>query len=295
MSTFKPMLAAPADLDVLKYPVLLSPKLDGIRAVVYGGKLLSRTLKPIPNKYIQSRFAAAPIGDLEGLDGELIVGSATNKNAFQATTSGVMSLEGKPDFIYNVFDIIDPKRTLFFQYRDMMLNKSMLPSWVHIVPQTMIKTRAELDRWEAFYLKRGYEGVMLRDPEGFYKFGRSTVKEGGLLKLKRFEDDEGTIVDFEEKEHNDNPATKNELGRTKRSSAKAGKRPAGTLGTLVLSVPGWKSPVRIGTGLDEELRSAIWNNRRAFIGRRVKFRYQAVGVVDQPRIASFVGFRHDDD
>ena len=45
MMLYKPMLACKADLSKLVYPVLVSPKLDGVRATVQGGVVLSRTLQ----------------------------------------------------------------------------------------------------------------------------------------------------------------------------------------------------------------------------------------------------------
>ena len=45
-------------------------------------------------------------------------------------------------------------------------------------------------------LNAGYEGLMLRDPNGIYKFGRSSVKENILLKVKEFMDDEAEIIAF---------------------------------------------------------------------------------------------------
>ena len=47
MSTFKPMLSGKADLAALQFPLLASRKLDGIRAVIRDGRVLSRTLKEI--------------------------------------------------------------------------------------------------------------------------------------------------------------------------------------------------------------------------------------------------------
>ena len=69
---FKPMLAAPVtDIELLNYPVLASPKLDGIRCVVIDGVAYSRSLKPIPNEEIQKFFSS---GKYDGFDGELICG-----------------------------------------------------------------------------------------------------------------------------------------------------------------------------------------------------------------------------
>jgi len=67
------MLAATVkSVGDLRFPLLASPKLDGIRAIVRNGQVLGRSLKPLPNKLIQRMLGRE---DLEGLDGELIVGN----------------------------------------------------------------------------------------------------------------------------------------------------------------------------------------------------------------------------
>jgi hypothetical protein len=50
---------------------------------------------------------------------------------------------------------------------------------------------------------------------------------------------------------------------------------------------------RIGTGvgLTAELRQEIWGNQSSYLGRVVRYRYQAQGTKDAPRIPSFQGFR----
>ena len=53
-------------------------------------------------------------------------------------------------------------------------------------------------------LDDGYEGLMLRAPDGPYKFGRSTVKENTLLKVKNFLDDEAEVIGFKEQTTNTN-------------------------------------------------------------------------------------------
>ena len=46
----KPMLAGTLEnLSDITYPVAISEKIDGIRALMVEGKLVSRTLKSIPN------------------------------------------------------------------------------------------------------------------------------------------------------------------------------------------------------------------------------------------------------
>jgi DNA ligase-1 len=74
---------------------------------------------------------------------------------------------------------------------------------IKLLPQ-VINSTEELDAFEADCLRDGFEGVMLRSPSGRYKFGRSTLKENLLLKLKRFEDAEAQIIGFEGLSHNAN-------------------------------------------------------------------------------------------
>ena len=96
----KPMLAAKTCTEY-RFPLLGSPKLDGIRCLVVDGVVVGRSLKPIPNAYVQEQFGKP---EFEGFDGELIVGSPVGDGCFQRTSSGVMSEDGTPDVSYHVFD-----------------------------------------------------------------------------------------------------------------------------------------------------------------------------------------------
>jgi DNA ligase-1 len=131
---------------------------------------------------------------------------------------------------------------------------------------------------------------MLRSPEGRYKFGRSTLKEGILLKWKRFHDDKAGIIGFEEKMHNANQAAEDELGYTKRSTSKVGMIPAGTLGALLVKNKTGVS-FAIGTGFDDAMRKVIWESRDQHIGRLVTFTYQELSRYGVPRFPVFKGFR----
>ena len=97
-SMFKPMLSGKAILSRLSYPCLVSPKLDGVRAIVINGVVMSRNLKPIPNAYIQKI-----LGEFEYYDGELIVGDPTDPACYRNTVSGVMSMDGEPKVKFWVF------------------------------------------------------------------------------------------------------------------------------------------------------------------------------------------------
>lgn len=297
---FKPMLSgkAPTDLSTIKYPVLVSPKLDGIRAVTRSGGLVSRNLKPIPNDHIQDMLAGLP----PGLDGELICGHATDKGVMQKTASGVMARAGKPAFQYHVFDYVErPFRGFLERLKEAAeiienIQDKELRDCLRLVPHTMVRSVEKLNMYEARYVNAGYEGIMIRHPHGPYKYGRSTVREGGLLKLKRWEDAEAVVVGVVEEMHNTNEATKDELGRTKRSSAKDGKVGKGTLGALVCTLDrDPNAPIistfEIGTGFDATDRKMYWAIRDELPRRLVKFKYQELTLDGVPRFPVFLGFR----
>jgi len=283
----KPMLAGKCeDVKTLKYPVLCTTKLDGIRCLKIEGKCLSRTFKPIPNHFIRT-WIEKNLPD--GLDGELIMEGKT----FQETTGDVMRESGEPNFTYFIFDYVKDALDRPYSERMADLEALKLPA-EHIkrVLPVEIKNVEELQELEEKYISEGYEGVMIRKPEGPYKLGRSTAKEGLLLKLKRFEDDEATIVAINEKMHNENAADKDAFGRTKRSTAKAGMVPAGTMGELVVTCKKFKNQFGIGSGFDDATRAELWKNKKSYIGKVVKFKHQPSGAAEEaPRFPVFLGLR----
>ncbi len=287
-NTFRPMLATDADLDKLRFPLLASAKLDGVRAVVRDGVVYSRSNKPIPNRYVQEQFAY-----LKNFDGELIVGEPTSKTCYRDTVSHVMSQDKKNyDLRFYVFDHIgEPTWKYMTRYAKLDgINSFNGHQAISRLEQTLVADQVELDMLEEDMLQDGYEGLILRDPHAPYKMGRSTVKEGYLLKLKRFVDAEAVVIGFEERMHNGNEATVNELGRSKRSSHAAGKTGRGDLGALVVSHEGVE--FNIGTGFDDVERQRIWNNRDSFQGQLAKFKYFPVGVKTAPRHPVFLGWRN---
>lgn len=285
------MLAVNCD-GRINYPAYASPKLDGIRCVIKDGVALSRSLKPIPNKFIQEWVRDN--GFLNGLDGELIVGNPCDQNVMQTTTSGVMSREGEPDFKYHVFDYWSaPSEKWEDRLKDILSAQEhgSLPSRCEVVPQVLVYNEEELLAYEKEVLAQGYEGVMLRSVDGLYKYGRSTLKEGYLLKLKRFADGEAEIIGVEELQHNHNQARVGELGQTVRSSEKAGLVGGNTLGALVVKDLETGVTFNIGTGFTSALREELWAKRESLVGQIVKYKHFPTGVVEAPRFPVFLGFR----
>lgn len=282
----KPMLAGTvSDIKSLKYPVYCTPKLDGVRCLTVSGRAKTRTFHDFPNKHVFDTVSALP----EGLDGEIIVEGKT----FSEITHDVMREDGIPNFTYAVFDIYDPKKT--YLERISVLKDTKTPDFVKKIIPSEIKNENELLMYEEKCISEGYEGVMIRNSHGPYKFGRSTEKEGYLLKLKRFSDSEAIILDIVEKMHNENDAKKDAFGRTKRSSAMENLVPAGTLGALKVRDMTTGVEFSLGSGFDDSTRMEIWNNKEKYIGKLAKYKYQKSGAKDLPRFPVFLGIRNEKD
>ena len=87
----KPMLAGKCErMNALSFPLLATPKLDGIRCLKIGGRALTRSFNPISNIHTRE-WIEANLPD--GVDGELIVRGAT----FSETAGHVGRESGEPD------------------------------------------------------------------------------------------------------------------------------------------------------------------------------------------------------
>jgi DNA ligase-1 len=290
----KPMLGTTATRDeIIKHladgPLLASFKLDGIRALIVDGVVMSRSMKPIPNPHVQKLFGRL---QYEGMDGELIVGAPTDSACFRNTTHGVMSHDGEPDVRFFVFDLWN-KDDSTFALRAWCVNDTIHRLYEEaglvVVEQQPVSTIEDIDRLFEVALDAGFEGLVLKRPELPYKHGRSTAKEGGLLKIKPFVDAEAVVIGVVEQMHNGNVAEKDAFGRTKRSSAKTGKTGMSVLGALVCKTPEGQE-FEIGTGFSAEEREAYWLDT-GVVGRLVKYKSLVIGVKDKPRHAVFLGFR----
>ena len=290
MSSIRPMLSATIEsLDSLVFPLLASPKLDGIRAIINNNVVQSRNGKAIPNHYVQQLFGNSKFNLL---DGELIVGPPNSDTCFRDTTSAVMSHSGEPHVSFYVFDWVNP--SLGFTDRIVMAsNIATKHSNMVMLTHTMVSSPAEVVAMEEQCLARGFEGLMLRSPRGLYKYGRSTMREQGLMKLKRFKDSEAVVVAVEERMHNANEATIDSLGYMERSTHKQNMVGRGDLGALIVRDLKTDVEFSIGTGFDDAERAKLWVLRP--IGRIVKYKYFPTGSKDKPRFPVFMGFRDPSD
>jgi DNA ligase-1 len=295
---FRPLLAATieddgASLEKLAYPMIASPKVDGIRVVVHPELgPITRSSKPVPNIHIRS-VLKDPL--LSGLDGEIVSGPICADDVFNRTTSAVMTHDGTPQFTYHIFDHLAPDAVYSDRLHYAQSLVGALPApwglYIKVLPARLVKNHLDVLDAEIDWLAHGYEGVMLRHWHGPYKQGRSTLKEQTLLKLKRFKDAEAVVVGFEPLFHNQNPQTRSAQGLAERSDHKAGKVQVETLGALRVQHASGFGEFAIGSGFDQSSRDEIWSNRPLYLGKTVKFKYQEIGTLEKPRFPIFLGFR----
>jgi DNA ligase-1 len=290
------------------FPLYCSPKLDGIRVLCHPSfGPVSRTIKPINNKFIWSQLHRP---EYWGLDGEIVCGVMTDPQIFNQTQSVVMSQTPSTyvtPFTYIVFDHFRyPAETYTTRKKtvDNIVRDNPPPAaalWNLMVVHTEILD--DIDKileYEAQCVATGFEGMMIRAAFGKteYKYGRSTAKQASLIKVKRFTDAEGVITDAEELVSNQNEDLKDAFGLAKRSSHQANLVPMDTLGALVVTVLNGdftNASVNIGTGFDADTRKKLWEQHKLgqLRGKKVSFKYQSHGSKDAPRIPVYRGIRYD--
>ena len=302
----RPMLAphTSVDLDTFNsYPVYVSPKYDGIRCLIMDGKPVSRTLKPISNQFISSTLKMLSLPD--GLDGEIVTYKdfdCLQMETYNEVQSKVMSVKGESYFLFNVFDWIRPE---LYVHRHGELGYWWGKQTIHhfnrvnIVPQQICSSKEHIENWEQHYLKLGFEGLMLKSTQGYYKQGRATLNEGIIWKLKRFEDSEALVVGMEEEMENSNPIEVNELGQNYRSKSLQNMTPKGTMGKLIcrdIHHPEYEQ-FEIGTGFSRRDREEWWDQRLALDHAKegqpiIKYKYQRFGMKNKPRQPVYLGLRN---
>jgi DNA ligase-1 len=149
----------------------VSEKLDGIRAIWTGTRLLSRQGKDL--KAPKWFTAGLPTGTR--LDGEIWMGRGT----FNALLSNVRTKGSDwAGATYHVFDLAESGA---FEDREAKLAKVKLPAHVSRVAHRQLSGHADLSEMEAEIVAGGGEGCVIRRPGSNYRPGRM----GDVIKVKR--------------------------------------------------------------------------------------------------------------
>lgn len=244
-----------------------------------------------------------------GLDGEVTLGADPTAPLLCSLTSGAMGrfkgVNEVADLHWWLFDYITEetiKLPYYERYDRLTYHLGVIgDSRLHLVPYDIIRTPEELVAVNARYLDAGYEGTIIRNPNALYKEGRATQKGQELWRIKPWADFEILVTGVTEGERNENEAKTNSLGRTERSSAKAGKVPNGQVGsvqgTLLADVyspvTGKKLfdkglPITAGSGKMSVKQATEWfTDQSQIVGHIAKIKFMSHGCKDLPRMATF--------
>lgn len=238
----------------------LSEKLDGIRAFwsSKNKKLYTRNGKIIhsPAWFIE-KF---PL-DVD-MDGELWIGRGHFNKVSGIARKHVPIDEEWRHVKYLVFDI--PDSTIKYEeritkYTDMI--KLISVDWLQPVQVYRALNNDHVFSELLKIEKLGGEGLMLRKPESFYEHKRSNT----LLKVKSFQDEEGTLTGFIEGD-----------GKYK-----------GMVGAFILQLKNGVH-IHVGTGLSDDLRK-----NPPKIGSLIKYKFFEKSSAGIPRFPVFIEVRTD--
>jgi DNA ligase-1 len=204
MKDFKPFLAPNDQLkpEEMIYPLLASIKLDGVRVLFYKGKILTRSLKSVPNKQLNEKFEPIRKFSEENnviLDGEVFAPGIP----FQFIVSCFMTEDyndkksmkkwdelckehnffmSREEVFNNLkfycFDCIEfDNPNIHFQYRQKQAELIMMrfPGISFPLEHVVVDSAKEVEDYFKKVLDDGYEGLILRNPKGKYKYGRATL------------------------------------------------------------------------------------------------------------------------
>lgn len=265
---FKPMLAIKADLDQIKtFPIIGSLKYDGVRGILHPEfGLISRASKPIANNYIREKLESLGVSHL---DGEIVTFTNGKQDKLNVVTSKVNSADGEPNFKFFVFDDFEYPE---FSYAERLNNarskmKDANCFWIGVINYVILRNKEQLISYEE-KAARLSEGLILRRMEAPYKSGRATLRKGELIKIKRFMDDEGIILEINQIENG-----------------------LPMVGSFVVS---WNGIIfNLGNGWTDKEAEEMWKIRRLLKGKKVTFKFEGTGPNGAPKFSTFLAIRED--
>ncbi len=304
-----PMLASDWAEGKLRFPCLVQPKIDGVRGLNTSGVLTGRSLKTHKNLFTTAYYSTDVF---KGFDGELAAAHECDPDLCRKTSSALSTIEGEPFTLWHVFDFLVPEtqglryierydklkeQVIRLQTQGLAVNLRLVPTyWAHDL-QTVLD-------WDSKFLDMGYEGTIIRGPDEYHKEGRSTVREMGLLRIKRFIEEEAVILEIIEGEANENEALTNELGLTYRTSHQENKVKNGMVGAMmcrilkdifaqdgsILFEAG--SVIKVGAGrMPHSDRLKYFANPKLLLEQTIKFKTFLHGAYNKPRFPTFQTIR----
>ena len=244
-----------------------SEKLDGVRAIWTGKRMLSRNNK----EYILPSFFSKLLPKDTPLDGELFIG----RGKFQKTTGIVRHKtpnEKDWKFIkYMIYDI--PLPNIPFEERYEMIKRIVKKACgivrecpLVVLEQIKLKDREHLNRLHSLITSNGGEGSIIRKPGSLYENKRS----GNLLKIKPDDEIDARVIDYQ----------------------KGTGKYVGMLGSLIVElVDDPTIQFNVGTGLKDDDRQDY--KRRFPKGTIIRVKYNGLTDRGVPRFPTFDGVHID--
>lgn len=297
----RPMLASDWKEDKLRLPCLVQPKIDGVRGLNISGVLTGRSLKTHANLFSTAYYSTDVY---QGFDGELAAAHECDPDLCRKTSSALSTITGEPFTLWHVFDFVSPvtKTLRYIERYDLLKERVMhlqsrgLVPTVRLVPTYWAHDLQTVLDWDSKFLDMGYEGTIIRDPDGVHKEGRSTIREMGLLRIKRFVEEEAVVVSIVEGECNQNEAQENELGNTFRSTHQENMVPNGLVGALICCDIKSGQEITVSAGrLTHAERKMYFDNKSLLIGKTIKYKFFPKGVKDKPRFPTYQSIRASSD
>jgi DNA ligase-1 len=259
-------------LSKWKPPYIVQPKYDGVRcrALPIEGTskflLLSSEENPIfsvphLNNIIERTFPD-PLKRVE-LDGELYCHGMSFEQITSITSRTVNLHPDHTKIQFHLFDIITNQpqlaRTLVIEeFRN-------LSPWIVVAPFYLCNNLDDILQAYDKIINQGYEGIIVRNIDGYYERKRSTK----VMKFKPKQQDEYEIIGFQEE-------------------IDSGGTPKDTLGSLTCK-SGDGNIFNVGTGFTTERRKQIWEARNIIIGETAIVKYQHISSANHvPRFPVFV-------
>lgn len=309
----KPLLAKDVIEEKLKFPIGVTPKIDGSFAFIQNGKLYARSLKPHENLYTTELYSNP---EFNGLRGELISGSdPLAPDLCRNTSSALRTIQGEPFTTLWCFDYVLPETVDLTYYERMKLLAVKVEQlqargydYINLIPLYFSDSLEMYINLRDMFLKQGYEGCVVRDLNAKHKEGRSSSVKPDLWRWKPWGSAEIKVTHLVEEMKNNNEAKKNALGQTERSTHIENLEGKDTLGAIVgtlvtpvkdcygTTITEVGTELTISTGsLTEKQCKELWDNPGELVGKLVEFEFMNYGLKDLPRFAQFKRIRSDID
>lgn len=297
---FRPMKAPNEEikLEDLKYPLIASYKLDGIRCVFREGKMLSCSLTPFANVQLCKRFQS--LTNYSNKTGRLLDGELLAKSLPFNELSGLIRALDRPipdDLFFYMFDAVEDDQfsePFTDRIKRVDTHAPQLPNLIKPVQQRIVTTIEETKQFYQEALAWGCDGLILRSFNGKYKTGRGTLKEGLIFKHKPYRTFDAKIIDVIQATTVDPNAEKSvdNLGYSETSKKKGDRIPIESACDFVVLHEGVKE-LKVVIAMTDVEKAEVWKNKQSYIGRWIEYKGMLVGSKDLPRHPVFLRFRDD--